>query len=85
MRFFALTGRLIPAPGKARDYRRSLGRALQGEEAKQKARTKLGKNSEITRFSGLGEISPDEWGLRFFALKGRLIPAPGRARGSSRS
>lgn len=31
------------------------------EEAKQKALTKLGKNSEITRFKGLGEISPDEF------------------------
>ncbi len=31
------------------------------EEAKQKALTKLGKTSEITRFKGLGEISPDEF------------------------
>jgi topoisomerase IV subunit B len=31
------------------------------EEAKQKALTKLGKSSEITRFKGLGEISPDEF------------------------
>lgn len=31
------------------------------EEAKQKALGKLGKTSEITRFKGLGEISPDEF------------------------
>ena len=31
------------------------------EEAKQKALAKLGKSSEITRFKGLGEISPDEF------------------------
>ena len=31
------------------------------EEAKQKALVKLGKSSEITRFKGLGEISPDEF------------------------
>ncbi len=33
------------------------------EEAKQKAITKLGGKPEITRFKGLGEISPDEFGL----------------------
>jgi topoisomerase-4 subunit B len=31
------------------------------EEEKQKAMKKLGKNPEITRFKGLGEISPDEF------------------------
>lgn len=31
------------------------------EEEKQKAINKLGKNPEITRFKGLGEISPDEF------------------------
>jgi topoisomerase-4 subunit B len=31
------------------------------EEAKNKALVKLGKSSEITRFKGLGEISPDEF------------------------
>ncbi len=31
------------------------------EEEKQAAITKLGKNPEITRFKGLGEISPDEF------------------------
>jgi len=31
------------------------------EEAKDKAMSKLGKASEITRFKGLGEISPDEF------------------------
>ena len=30
-------------------------------EEKQKATQKLGVNSEITRFKGLGEISPDEF------------------------
>jgi topoisomerase-4 subunit B len=32
------------------------------EEEKQKAITKLGNKPEITRFKGLGEISPDEFG-----------------------
>lgn len=32
------------------------------EEEKQTAMNKLGKQSEITRFKGLGEISPDEFG-----------------------
>jgi len=31
------------------------------DEEKQKAMSKLGKNPEITRFKGLGEISPDEF------------------------
>jgi topoisomerase-4 subunit B len=31
------------------------------DEARQKALVKLGKNAEITRFKGLGEISPDEF------------------------
>ncbi|MEM1082875.1 MAG: DNA topoisomerase IV subunit B [Verrucomicrobiota bacterium] len=31
------------------------------DEAKEKALKKLGKSSEITRFKGLGEISPDEF------------------------
>ena len=30
-------------------------------EEKEKAIAKLGKNPEITRFKGLGEISPDEF------------------------
>ena len=38
------------------------------EEEKQKAINELGKNPEITRFKGLGEISPDEF--RFFIGKG---------------
>lgn len=33
------------------------------EEEKQKAMNKLGGKPEITRFKGLGEISPDEFGL----------------------
>lgn len=33
------------------------------EKEKDKALDALGKNSEITRFKGLGEISPDEFGL----------------------
>ena len=32
------------------------------EEEKQQAISKLGANPEITRFKGLGEISPDEFG-----------------------
>jgi topoisomerase-4 subunit B len=32
------------------------------EEEKQNAMTKLGGKVEITRFKGLGEISPDEFG-----------------------
>lgn len=32
------------------------------EDEKQDAMSKLGKNPEITRFKGLGEISPDEFG-----------------------
>ena len=37
------------------------------EEEKQKAIKELGKNPEITRFKGLGEISPDEF--RYFIGK----------------
>ncbi|MCP5533153.1 MAG: type IIA DNA topoisomerase subunit B [Akkermansiaceae bacterium] len=33
------------------------------EEERRKALAKLGKNAEITRFKGLGEISPDEFGF----------------------
>lgn len=33
------------------------------EEERLKALNKLGKNAEITRFKGLGEISPDEFGF----------------------
>ncbi|MGD7652425.1 MAG: DNA topoisomerase IV subunit B [Verrucomicrobiales bacterium] len=33
------------------------------EDERQKALKKLGKNAEITRFKGLGEISPDEFGF----------------------
>jgi len=33
------------------------------EDERKKAIEKLGKNSEITRFKGLGEISPDEFGF----------------------
>jgi topoisomerase-4 subunit B len=33
------------------------------EDERKKALEKLGKNSEITRFKGLGEISPDEFGF----------------------
>lgn len=33
------------------------------ETERRKALTKLGKNAEITRFKGLGEISPDEFGF----------------------
>ena len=42
------------------------------EEAKQKAMTKL-KNPEITRFKGLGEISPEEFG-KFIAADIKLQP-----------
>ena len=43
------------------------------EEEKQNALTQLGANPEITRFKGLGEISPDEF--RFFIGKDiRLDP-----------
>ena len=31
------------------------------DDERQKALAKLGKNAEITRFKGLGEISPDEF------------------------
>ncbi|WP_027002783.1 DNA topoisomerase IV subunit B [Hugenholtzia roseola] len=43
------------------------------EEEKQKAMRKLGKGYEITRFKGLGEISPDEFG-RFIGEDMRLQP-----------
>ena len=43
------------------------------EEEKQNAMSQLGANPEITRFKGLGEISPDEF--RFFIGKDiRLDP-----------
>lgn len=43
------------------------------ETAKQKAIDKLGKNAEITRFKGLGEISPDEF-RQFIGKDIRLEP-----------
>lgn len=43
------------------------------EEAKQKAINKLGNKPEITRFKGLGEISPDEFG-QFIGDSIRLDP-----------
>ncbi|QNF35039.1 type IIA DNA topoisomerase subunit B [Adhaeribacter swui] len=43
------------------------------EEEKQAAMKKLGKNPEITRFKGLGEISPDEFG-KFIGDNIRLEP-----------
>ncbi|APF17006.1 DNA topoisomerase type IIA subunit B region 2 domain protein [Caldithrix abyssi DSM 13497] len=43
------------------------------EEEKQKAREQLGKGVEITRFKGLGEISPDEF-RRFIREDIRLEP-----------
>ncbi|TAF34208.1 MAG: type IIA DNA topoisomerase subunit B [Cytophagales bacterium] len=43
------------------------------ETEKQKAMRELGKNPEITRFKGLGEISPDEF-TRFIAKDMRLSP-----------
>ncbi|MGW8314162.1 MAG: DNA topoisomerase IV subunit B [Bacteroidales bacterium] len=43
------------------------------EEEKLKAITRLGKNPEITRFKGLGEISPDEF-KHFIGPKIRLQP-----------
>jgi topoisomerase-4 subunit B len=43
------------------------------ETEKQAAMKKLGKNPEITRFKGLGEISPDEFG-RFIGPEMRLQP-----------
>ncbi len=43
------------------------------EAEKQKAMKELGKNPEITRFKGLGEISPDEFS-RFIAKDMRLSP-----------
>lgn len=43
------------------------------EEEKQEAMTKLGSKPEITRFKGLGEISPDEFG-KFIGENIRLQP-----------
>ncbi|MDQ3290255.1 MAG: type IIA DNA topoisomerase subunit B [Bacteroidota bacterium] len=43
------------------------------EEEKQAAMKKLGKNPEITRFKGLGEISPEEFG-KFIGDNIRLEP-----------
>ena len=43
------------------------------EKEKQAAMAKLGKNPEITRFKGLGEISPDEF-KHFIGPKMRLEP-----------
>ncbi|MCH9611457.1 MAG: DNA gyrase subunit B [Chlamydiales bacterium] len=43
------------------------------EEEKKKALTKLGKKSEVTRFKGLGEISPKEF-KQFIGDKMRLRP-----------
>lgn len=43
------------------------------EEERDRAVTKLKKNIEITRFKGLGEISPDEFG-QFIDKNIRLIP-----------
>jgi topoisomerase IV subunit B len=43
------------------------------EEEKQAALDKLGRNAEITRFKGLGEISPDEFG-GFIGVEMRLDP-----------
>ena len=43
------------------------------EQEKQAAMKKLGKNPEITRFKGLGEISPDEFG-KFIGDNIRLEP-----------
>jgi topoisomerase-4 subunit B len=43
------------------------------EQEKQAAMRKLGRNPEITRFKGLGEISPDEFG-KFIGENIRLEP-----------
>lgn len=43
------------------------------DKERQAAIRKLGANAEITRFKGLGEISPDEFG-RFIGKDMRLIP-----------
>jgi topoisomerase-4 subunit B len=43
------------------------------EQEKQNAMRKLGKNPEITRFKGLGEISPEEFG-KFIGDNIRLEP-----------
>jgi topoisomerase-4 subunit B len=43
------------------------------EEEKNKAVKKIGKNAEVTRFKGLGEISPEEF-KRFIQEDIRLDP-----------
>ncbi|MFM2376494.1 MAG: hypothetical protein RLZZ165_1591, partial [Bacteroidota bacterium] len=43
------------------------------EEEKQAAMKRLGKSAEITRFKGLGEISPNEFGA-FIGEQMRLDP-----------
>ncbi|MGD9900105.1 MAG: toprim domain-containing protein, partial [Calditrichaceae bacterium] len=43
------------------------------EDEKRSAKNKLGKNAEITRFKGLGEISPEEFG-QFIGENIRLEP-----------
>jgi topoisomerase-4 subunit B len=43
------------------------------EEEKQRALNRLGRNAEITRFKGLGEISPDEF-KHFIGPDMRLEP-----------
>ncbi|HRE97837.1 MAG TPA: type IIA DNA topoisomerase subunit B, partial [Flavobacteriales bacterium] len=43
------------------------------EEEKQVAMKKLGRNPEITRFKGLGEISPDEFRM-FIGQNMRIEP-----------
>ena len=43
------------------------------EEEKRKAMQKLGKTAEVTRFKGLGEISPDEF-KNFIGVDIRLEP-----------
>ena len=43
------------------------------EEEKQKAMVEIGKSAEITRFKGLGEISPDEF-AGFIGEEMRLQP-----------
>jgi DNA gyrase subunit B/topoisomerase-4 subunit B len=43
------------------------------EEEKQKAEAELKRGIEITRFKGLGEISPDEF-KQFIAKEMRLLP-----------
>jgi len=52
------------------------------EQEKQKAMLELGKNPEITRFKGLGEISPDEF-KHFIGQNIRLEPVVFSQRGDS--